>query len=303
MKLERLSRALYLEPAFLTPAAHRSLQSLFENWQSGGFRLPDAASLRLLADDDGEPDGDEVPGSPGDGDDDDHPQPAPVRVISVSGTIMNHAGPLQEMCAGACSTDRLQAATQAALLDATTHTLCYVFDSPGGQVAGTHEMAMAIRRAGELKNTVALIRGQCCSAAYYMASQCHAIISEASSLVGCVGAYLAWDDDAAKKQKDGVVTEVFRSGDMKAAGIGRPLTDEERAMYQAIADSAGAMFRATVSETRPEIAAESMRGQVFPAAQALALGFVDHITDDSAAVLATLQNPEAVLSLLASLGE
>ena len=284
MKFEQLSRALS-EPALITPEAHRGLQKLFAGFVSGGgvMKTPSADELaewKRLAKAESNPARFSMEDDDAENDCEDEYIPGPVRFISVRGVLMRNPGILQELCMGACSLARIQRQVTEYANDPTCQMIVLNFDTPGGSVGGTLEAAHAIARAAMVKPVVSIIQGQCCSAGYFLASQSTMIISDPSSLTGSIGVYIAYLDDSSAMSKAGFAWEVFRAGEHKAAGLGRPLTKIERAQIQTLVDQAYVQFTDAVISGRGPIDSAVMQGQVFTAADALENGLIDAIEDD-----------------------
>jgi protease-4 len=285
MKYERLARALYAEPAYITADGHRSLQGLFKAFLAGALQAP---AHQPKADD---------------GEDDDAPEvqtdPAPTyAVVNFRGVLMGNASGMDELCMGACSLSRRRAELRAADLSPTVETIFLVFDTPGGQVTGTPETAALVRDIATRKNVVSIAVGQCCSAGIYIASQANVFVACPSSIVGSIGVYLARLDDSKAMEKAGVSWDVFRAGKYKAAGLGRPLSDDERAQLQRIVDDAYEQFTTAISEARPGVASETMQGQAFVAKDALAAGLIDAVVTDPEKFMGeVIQDPMCLIRL------
>ena len=182
---------------------------------------------------------------------------------------------------GVTSIDIFHRMLNAAAGDSAVDSILLAIDSPGGIVTGVPEAAAAIRAARETKPVLAYADGQCCSAAYWLASQADAIYAMPSAQVGSIGVYLSILDQSRAAEMAGLKVEMFRSG--KHKGMGQPgtsLTDEQRAMLQGRVEAIGAQFRAVVCDGRGRpIGEDSLQGQSFDAAEARVRGLVDEVTD------------------------
>lgn len=155
-------------------------------------------------------------------------------------------------------------------------TLLLDVDSPGGIVTGIPELADRISEARGSMRVVAWTSGMMCSAAYWLGSQANAVYASPSSDVGSIGVYTVHYDTSALMARIGIKTEVFKSGDLKAAGVdGTPLTDDQRADIQAGVDEIGVDFRAAVKKCRKNAKDEAMRGQSFSGRTASRMGLVN----------------------------
>jgi protease-4 len=208
-----------------------------------------------------------------------------VAVIPVDGVIgRKFSSSLYS--SGVTSVDVLARLVDMAAQDDEVNAILMVYDSPGGTVQGVAECANAINRARAVKPVLAYADGQCCSAAYWLASQSCAVYAWAEACIGSIGVYSAFLDRSREMEMAGIKPVVFKSGDHKAMGFpGTSLTEKERAMIQARVDQIGVTFRETVNKGRArEISMDVMQGQSFTAQESLANGLVDSITDFATAL-------------------
>jgi len=91
-------------------------------------------------------------------------------------------------------------------------------DSPGGSVDGLGEAADAIYQARQAKPIVAQVDGMAASAAYWLASQAHAIYSHELDMVGSIGVYTVIDDTKEHFEKQGIITHLITTGEFKGVG-------------------------------------------------------------------------------------
>lgn len=152
-----------------------------------------------------------------------------------------------------------------------------VFDSPGGMVNGTPELAERIEQSG--KPVYAWVSGMACSAAYWLACACDGIFATKTAEVGSVGVYIPWIDESKAFDNAGLVSDPITSGPLKALGFpGTSLTPEQRQYLQDSVDSLAAQFKGYVNQRRGgEVPDEMMQGQSIMAEDALAVGMVDAV--------------------------
>jgi ClpP class serine protease len=81
----------------------------------------------------------------------------------------------------------LQSALELASDDRHVEKIVLVVDSPGGEVYGTQETAMAVKKASEKKPVIAYVSDMAASAAYWIISQATTIAISETSCVGSVG--------------------------------------------------------------------------------------------------------------------
>lgn len=157
-------------------------------------------------------------------------------------------------------------------------------DSPGGTVNGTPELANAVRSLSRRKHVYAFTAGLCCSAAYWVASQCDGIYAAPSSRVGSIGVLLPVTDSTEAYSRSGLKVELFSAGRYKGTGMrGTSLSDEQRALLQEQVNTTWAEFKEAVNARRA-VAEEDMEGQTFTGRQGVARGLVDACSDSIEAV-------------------
>lgn len=179
-----------------------------------------------------------------------------------------------------CMADAMGAVRYAADSEAVREIVLY-FDSPGGQLAGTGELADAVFAARQKKPVVAYVNGMCCSAAYWVAAQCTEIIAERHSEIGAIGVYRVVADSSEAAAKVGVKVHVVSSHELKGAGVGgAPITESQRAEMQRQIDCAAEMFTKAVADGRGqsiENIQSAATGQVWFAGEAFEKLLIDGI--------------------------
>ena len=205
--------------------------------------------------------------------------PAPQLVgstalIPVKGVITSGM-PAIYRAIGYADTDEIGAWISHAADDPGVAQIVLSIDSPGGMVTGTPELASIVAAAELAKPVVAHSKGMMDSAAYWIASQARAIYCTPSADVGCIGVYQVHYDWTQFMKDFGVSAEIFKSGDLKAAGHPDiPLSDAQRVHIQAEIDAIGVQFRAAVKTKRTLVEDDSMRGQSFIGTAAAARNLV-----------------------------
>lgn len=176
----------------------------------------------------------------------------------------------------------------------SVHTVLFDIDSPGGSVNGTPELAAAVRRLSKEKHTYAYTAGLCCSAAYWIASQCDAIYAAPSSRVGSIGVLLPLLDTSGLFTKAGMKMDVISAGKYKGAGVpGTALTEDQRLLLQAQVEATWEAFKAAVN-LRRKVDAAHMEGQTFSGEVAVHAGLADACADTLAAVQEKVMKRHAV---------
>lgn len=156
--------------------------------------------------------------------------------------------------------------------------IVYVFDSPGGTVAGVSEAGEAI--AGATVPTVALCDGLTCSAAYWLASQCKSLVATPSAEVGNIGAILSWADCSGFWSEMGVEFKALVSEGAVLKSTFHLEPDETQVEFlQERINEAGRDFQAAVVAGRGEdtLDDEVWRAGWYSGERAVSLGLVDEI--------------------------
>ena len=151
-------------------------------------------------------------------------------------------------------------------LDGAPKSIAIVVNSPGGDVEAVRELHHAIRAIAA--PSLAIVRGECCSAAYWIACAADRIVASIGSTIGNIGAYLALP-------RDGGLT-VFRSAPLKGAGLDG-VSDAQAKAYQAYVDAIGRAYIADAKAARPQLDDSVLDGSFYLAPEALRLGLIDDI--------------------------
>lgn len=214
-----------------------------------------------------------------------------VAVIDVSGVIGKRLSSMETQCGGV-DVDSIREAFDLAMLDGAVKSVLLNIDSPGGAVTGVPELAAHIS-ASKTKPVVAYTDTMACSGGYYLAAACDAIYASETAQLGSIGAIIRIVDESTALDRAGLKINVFKSGEYKDLGSStRPMTDAEKAIFQASIDAIGARFRADVKGNRPLIADESMQAQVFDGREALAAKLIDGIYNTQDEVVALMRGAD-----------
>lgn len=163
-----------------------------------------------------------------------------VAVVPIEGVLAAKAGMVNNISSpsGMSSDEVIRCVTNAAdAAAAVKGAMVLHMDSPGGTVAGTMEMARAIRAAAVKVPVVALANNQACSACYWIACEAHGIMGAPLSQVGSIGVMAAVPDTSQAAADAGVKINVVKRG--KNKGIGTPgtaVTETQLAVIQAQLD-------------------------------------------------------------------
>jgi signal peptide peptidase SppA len=201
-----------------------------------------------------------------------------MAVIDIAGTLTKRGSSLSS----AGSMVRLRQAVRAAASDPEVAGILLKIDSPGGTVAGTADLGDEIAAAKKRKPVYAFVEDLAASAAYWLAAQADKVYANtATADIGSIGVYMALYDMSRAAANEGVEAIVIRSTPLKGAGVpGAPVTDEQKAVWQELVDTAHAEFTAAVKRgrgmTKEQVAAVAT-GRVYRASEAQRLGLIDGI--------------------------
>ncbi len=212
-----------------------------------------------------------------------------IGVIPIGGIIAKHCSQLETEC-GACDLEDIAEQLKAFRADASVSAILLTFDSPGGTITGVPEVAQLISDIDAVKPVYAFCGDQCCSAAYWLASQARGIIVSPSSAIGSVGCYIYLEDHSKEYEMDGIKPEpiVSAGSSLKLAGADfKPLTDAERAMFQADVDKIYSQFTAAIAAKRT-VQPEYLKGQVVDGETAVNVGLADGLANDIEGVITLL---------------
>ena len=262
--IPRISNKVWREPWAITPGAHESIKATLCNYLSGGHPGNLVASGQPRAD--LPPQSLEVANASG------------LAVIPVMGVIGKHLSMLETEC-GACDVDNISAQLDAAMSDDSVERILFLFDTPGGTITGVPELAEQIAEASARKDTIAYPDTMCCSAGYWLASQCNFIWTSQSAEIGSVGVYVALVDETARLEAEGIEVNAFYSGKWKLAGAPfKPLTEEEAERFQADVNKWHDRFKSAVHNRR-KIHPDNLEGQTFDGYEAIKANLSDGMVD------------------------
>ncbi len=213
-----------------------------------------------------------------------------IGIVSIRGPMMRNPNIIEQVVFGATNTEEVMASVNEAANRPDVQAVLLDFDSPGGSVNGTPELAAAVADASKNKTVYAFSAGQMCSAAYWVASQCDAIYATSSARVGSIGVILPVIDSSEAFAQAGLKMEVFAAGKFKTAGTpGTSLSDDQKNWLQDEVDDIAKEFRFAVLARGRKIPDEAMEGQTFSGRRAMKMN-LSGVVDGRAQVLARLRD-------------
>ena len=172
--------------------------------------------------------------------------------------------------------------------DRSARALIVHVNSPGGTVAASEAIYLALRRIAEKKPVVAVMNEYAASGGYIAALAGERIVARGNTLTGSIGVVMEAPNVAGLLDKLGVEVTRIKSGPLKAEPslTAPPSPEALRAQEELIADTFD-WFRDLVAERRKLDGAALERvtdGRAFTGRQAVELGLVDALGDEEAAL-------------------
>ena len=165
--------------------------------------------------------------------------------------------------------------------DSAIKAIILRIDSPGGSVAPFQEIYREVRKTRKTKKVVASLGSVAASGGYYVAAGADKIMANPGTTTGSIGVILPLRNIEGLLQKLGIDRSAVTSGKFKDAGSpNRPLSKEERRLFQALVDNVHGQFVKAVVQgrglerSRVEAVAD---GRLLTGEQALELGLVDKL--------------------------
>lgn len=152
--------------------------------------------------------------------------------------------------------------------DPRTRAVVLILDSPGGTVVDTEAVYLELARLRQTKPVVTWVSGMAASGAYYLSVGTDYIVAVPSSEVGNVGVigYLP--------STPSIIEDTISTGPYKLWGSPRDTTVREIEMIKQGFLQAVQLGRGGRLKAAPEVV---LRGQIWPAAEALRLGLIDRL--------------------------
>ena len=154
-------------------------------------------------------------------------------------------------------------------------------DSPGGALAPSIELSMAVKRLAEHKPVVAYAAGSMTSGSYYASIWANHIIANPGAFVGSIGVLFQAPNVAELAKKLGISEQIITAGEYKQMGtFTREWTPKEKDALRGLIDDAYTLFIKDVATARglnlgkPN---EFANAQVFIASKALNIHLIDEV--------------------------
>ena len=180
--------------------------------------------------------------------------------------------------------------------DAKVRALVVRINSPGGTVTASDIIFRELQdfRKATGVPIVASMMDVAASGGYYIALAADTIVAHPTTVTGSIGVIMISLNAEGLMQKVGLAANTIKSGERKDMGSPfRPVTAEERAIFQSVIDDLQRQFVAKVVERRkiPAWTAATLAdGRIYTADQALAHRLVDRIGYVADAVIVARQS-------------
>lgn len=266
MRLQRIQEAVYFRPWFISPQGYGSVRAMVDNLSDKPKSSKEEWDAFLS---------DFVRARP----DMAFNHATGIATIHIFGVVGPHLSNIERSCGNTSYEQITSEIDQAKTLGATR--INFIFDSPGGYCTGCDETAKAIAAIQEETDifTVAFTETTMCSAAYYLAAGCSAIVATRSAMVGNVGVILPWVDSSGEWAAIGLDFQpiVNEGADLKSTMHGPSLTEAQREFLQDDVNNLGEMFKRHVSNHRKKLSNEVWRAAWYGGDEALVHGLVDMV--------------------------
>jgi protease-4 len=154
-------------------------------------------------------------------------------------------------------------------------------DSPGGVVGPSQEIYAEVKKLAAHKKVVVSMGSIAASGGYYVASAASTIFANPGTITGSIGVLMKFANLEGLMGKIGMKSFTLKTGKFKDVGSpARTMTEQEKAMLQAVIDDTHSQFVRAVAEGRKLPEAEIRKiadGRIFTGEQAKALKLVDRI--------------------------
>lgn len=211
-----------------------------------------------------------------------------VGVIYIEGTIASgrSVSPFDAQAGAEAIAASLREAARRPGLKAVVVRL----NSPGGTPAASQEIDNELQRLRKSGKVVVASMGDvAASGAYWIACGADQIVANPGTITGSIGVFMQTTNLEELYGKIGMDQEIFKSGPYKDMGAtDRPVTAEERAIFQSMVDDIYTQFVDVVARGRQKDVDEVKAladGRVYTGRQAKELGLVDQLGDFHDAVL------------------
>lgn len=200
-----------------------------------------------------------------------------VAWIPVDGPIYKGASGADQYYGGLTSHENIASDVLNAV-DAGVSAIVFNMNSPGGTVAGTHELATLVSAVSKDVSTYVWNENLSASAAEYFTAGVGARFGTPSSINGSIGTIMQVPDFSKFLENLGIQFHIVTSGPLKSTGNPMKAPSEAQMdwMRSFVMDRA-AEFKGHMTGARAGIEDAAMQGQVFTGSEAVKNGFLDGV--------------------------
>ena len=177
--------------------------------------------------------------------------------------------------------DKILEDIQSASFDDNIKGVLLQVDSPGGALAPSIELSMAIKRLNSLKPVIAYAGGSMTSGSYYASIWTKKIIANPGAFIGSIGVLFQAPNIKPLADKLGISEQIITAGEYKQMGtFTREWNDKERGALKELIDDAYELFITDVANARnlkKSEAKEFANARVFIAQKAKDRGLIDEV--------------------------
>ncbi|NJD90118.1 MAG: signal peptide peptidase SppA, partial [Geobacter sp.] len=124
-------------------------------------------------------------------------------------------------------------------------------DSPGGVVGPSQEIWSGVKKLKEKKQVIVSMGSVAASGGYYIAAPANLIYANPGTITGSIGVLMKFSNLEGLMNKVGMKSFTLKTGKFKDVGSpARTMSEEERAMLQAVIESTHSQFVRAVAEGR-----------------------------------------------------
>jgi len=203
-------------------------------------------------------------------------------IANVFGTLDKNPDYYDEKYFGVINLTKLLLDVERAKIDSTVKKMVFVYDSPGGTVSGTPELAKAIYDFG--KPNYGYVVGMCCSGALWLAVNHNNIYAAngISNYLGSVGVLNVHREESEFNKNYGLKYTVITNSDSPSKSFGNkyePLSEEAKADIVRRANEIYQAFVETIKKNYPNVPNEFLEGKIFSANEAKNFGVIKSISE------------------------
>jgi protease-4 len=202
-----------------------------------------------------------------------------VAIVRVEGVIVSGSPPVSPFDGDGAYSDPIVEHLEQAQKDSSVKAVVLRVNSPGGSVVASDEIYQQMLK---VEKPIVVSMGElAASGGYYISAPADLVMANPATLTGSIGVITQIPNLEELMEKIGVEVVVIKSGIHKDEGSPfREMTEEEKAIWQAIIGEAYGQFVAIVAEGRglpEEKVREIADGRVYTGKQAMELGLVDEL--------------------------